>query len=52
MPVFLLPLAGIGLFGTGWAVGSWTSNGWVKAAFWLAVLFMTYKLAKGFGVIK
>lgn len=52
MPLIYPVLAGFGVFGAGWAVGSWTSNGWIKAAVWLAVLFMVYKILKDAGVIK
>jgi len=42
----------LGGLGVGYLGGSWSSNGWVKALFWIIVLALVYSVMKKTGVFK
>lgn len=51
MPLLAIPWV-LGAAGVGYVSGSWASNGWIKAAFWLAVLIVAFLVLKRVGVVK
>jgi len=52
MPLLVWPIAALFTGGAGFAVGSWTSNGWLKWLFILIIVVIAYITAKKMGFIK